>query len=72
MVNLFFNKHTVALVQTHPQIKLTAVLVGEKTQVASAAAYIQSALNLPVVSLITDDVDLDKLANHIEKNAAKE
>ena len=67
-----FNKHTVALVQTHPQIKLTAVLVGEKTQVASAAAYIQSALNLPVVSLITDDVDLDKLATHIEKNAAKE
>jgi Mg-chelatase subunit ChlD len=66
------NRYTIELVKSHPEIKLTVVLVGEKAKIASAANYIQTALKLPVVSLITDDMDLEGLATHIEKNAAKD
>ena len=65
-----FNRYTIELVQSHPEIKLTAVVVGEKKKVSTAASYIQTVLKLPVIALITDDSDLESLANHIEKNAA--
>lgn len=64
------NRYTVELVRSHPEIKLTVVLVGEKAKIANAADYIQTTLKLPVISLITDDMDLERLAIHIEKNAA--
>lgn len=67
-----FNRYTVELVKSHPEIKLTAVIVGEKAKVVNAAQYILNMLKLPVISLITDDVDLERLSVHIEKNAAKE
>lgn len=66
------NRYTIKLVKSHPEIKLTVVLVGEKAKIASAAGYIQTTLKLPVISLITDDIDLEGLASHIEKNAAKD
>lgn len=64
------NKYTVNLVKEHPEIRLTSVVVGKDKASAFAAAYIRDTLQLPVVSLVNEDADLEELLNYIKKNAS--
>lgn len=64
------NKYTINLVKEHPEIRLTSVVVGKDRASALAAAYIRDTLQLPVVSLVNEDSDLEELLNYIKKNAS--
>ncbi|WP_336516132.1 VWA domain-containing protein [Pollutibacter soli] len=64
------NKYTVTLVKDHPEIRLTSVVVGKDRASAMAAEYIRETLQLPVVSLVNEDSDLEELLNYIKKNAS--
>jgi hypothetical protein len=64
------NKYTVSLVKDHPEIRLTSVVVGKDRASAMAADYIRETLQLPVVSLVNEDSDLEELLNYIKKNAS--
>lgn len=64
------NKYTVNMVKEHPEIRLTSVVVGRDRASALAAAYIRDTLQLPVVSLVNEESDLEELLNYIKKNAS--